>query len=422
VRHFNKLLFAFFLLPFFAAAQSNYKPGYVVTLKGDTLHGFIDYRGWNSNPTAISFKYSASDPKPLIFTISNSSFFSVSGMATYQKFTCSVSMDETNTARLSTRDSSYKIDTVFLKILQKGKNAALYSYTDGLKTRLYISEAPNYIPIELVYRIYKSVNANGATVNENTYLKQLFAIANKYNVLNSDLIRTLQTANYSQSDLLPIVSKINNVSKEEYEKKYADNGKINLYLSAALNISNTSSSSQSAYSAGGGLGHTSYQPAVSIGINVIPSPNTDRVELRAELSLAETQFNALYQLKVSPYSATKASFNQLNLSFSPQVIFNLYNASNFKIYAGAGLEFISFSFSNSYFGTQTGTTNNANFPIEPYSFSKFDSGLLLKAGVKLYKNWEVYFSYLSPVSTTQSPYFSFYNNNLQVGVSYFFGK
>jgi hypothetical protein len=219
MKHFNKLLLALFLLPFFSIAQSNYKLGSVVTLKGDTLHGFIDYRAWGSNPTAISFKYSVSDPKPRIFTIGNISFFNVSGMATYQKFTCAVSMDETNTARLSTRDISYKIDTVFLKILQKGKNAALYSYTDGLKTRLYISEAPNYIPTELIFRIYENADANGATVNENTYLKQLFAIANKYNALDSDLIRTLQTANYSQSDLLPIVSKINNVSKDEYEKK-----------------------------------------------------------------------------------------------------------------------------------------------------------------------------------------------------------
>ena len=56
MKHFNKLLLSLFLLPFFSVAQSNYKPGYVVTSKGDTIHGFIDLQAWDSNPTAISFK------------------------------------------------------------------------------------------------------------------------------------------------------------------------------------------------------------------------------------------------------------------------------------------------------------------------------------------------------------------------------
>lgn len=32
------------ILPAFSFAQSNYKAGYVVTTKGDTLRGFINYK------------------------------------------------------------------------------------------------------------------------------------------------------------------------------------------------------------------------------------------------------------------------------------------------------------------------------------------------------------------------------------------
>jgi len=46
MKHLVKLLLIFILLPFISTAQTNYKPGYVVTLTGDTLHGFIDYKEW----------------------------------------------------------------------------------------------------------------------------------------------------------------------------------------------------------------------------------------------------------------------------------------------------------------------------------------------------------------------------------------
>ncbi|MDB5026006.1 MAG: hypothetical protein JWP78_3761 [Mucilaginibacter sp.] len=49
MRKIFKTLLTVVLLPALSYAQSNYKPGYVITLKGDTLPGFIDYREWNSN-------------------------------------------------------------------------------------------------------------------------------------------------------------------------------------------------------------------------------------------------------------------------------------------------------------------------------------------------------------------------------------
>jgi hypothetical protein len=33
-------------LPFLSLAQSNYKRGYVITPKGDTLRGYIDFKEW----------------------------------------------------------------------------------------------------------------------------------------------------------------------------------------------------------------------------------------------------------------------------------------------------------------------------------------------------------------------------------------
>src|SRR5579862_2109683 len=142
MKYFNKLFILIFLLPIVSIAQSNYKPGYVVDLKGDTIRGFIDLQEWDSSPTAISFKPVISAPKPQKLTVSDITFFNVDGLAIYKKYTSSISTDETNIAHLGTsRDTSYRVAPVFLKILQKGKNVALYQYTDDLKTRFYIGEA-----------------------------------------------------------------------------------------------------------------------------------------------------------------------------------------------------------------------------------------------------------------------------------------
>ena len=46
-----------------AFCQENYLTGYVVLTGGDTLHGFIDYRGWDRSPDLIFFKLNLSDDK-----------------------------------------------------------------------------------------------------------------------------------------------------------------------------------------------------------------------------------------------------------------------------------------------------------------------------------------------------------------------
>ncbi len=228
-----------FLFPLFSSAQSNYKPGYVVTAKGDTVHGFIDYQGWDSNPTSINFKTAVSDRNEQKFTLNDIGFFSVDGLAAYQKMAVSISMDETNITHLGAgRDTSSRNAVVFLQLLQKGKNLSLYSYRDDIKIRFYLGETPAFTPSELIYRIYgaggdtthvKGAVIIGTNVYENDYLKTLFALANKYNALDDDLTRTFQSASYTKDDMLVIVSKINHISADEFQKKYAEHTKVNFY-------------------------------------------------------------------------------------------------------------------------------------------------------------------------------------------------
>lgn len=427
MRHSYKVLFIALLLPLFSIAQSNYKPGYVVTSKGDTVRGFIDYRNWDSNPSAISFKSALNDRGKQVFTTGNIKLFSISGFVTYKKFICSVSMDETNTAHPNTsRDTSYKIDTVFLKVLQQGKHLALYSYADQIKTRFYVGEYPDYTPTELIYRLYYDPGAvtdrRGRSVDENTYLKQLFALANKYNALDDDLNRHFQSSNYLSPDMLYIVSKINGITKTEL-KKNSEQSKFNFFISAAVNIANTTSQGTS-YTAGGGVpSYTSYLPAGSLGINFLPNATTGKVEFRLGVTIAQGRFNTMYQLKVSPYVPVRATFDQLGSSIVADIIYNFYNAENFKFYAGVGLIFTHFSYSNAYFGSQNPAVSDNNIgSTEPFLFNPTDNSFKFQIGAQFAKKLEIFANYATSTATTKGGYWGLNTSNSQIGILYLIGK
>ncbi|WP_295799768.1 hypothetical protein [Mucilaginibacter sp.] len=205
-------------LPLLATAQSNYKPGYVINLKGDTLRGFIDYRGWDTNPDVIKFKQAQTSTVERL-TVNEINFFSLDKVVSYKKYTGTLSMDNANPDNVQeNRDTTFKIASVFLKVLQKGKNVALYSYSDNIKTRLFIGDQPNYQPAELVYRLYYDMEAvkifeHGRTVNENTYMSQLYTLAAKYNAVSTALQRDIEDSAYREYYVLQIVKKINEAVK-----------------------------------------------------------------------------------------------------------------------------------------------------------------------------------------------------------------
>ena len=61
----RKCLLLFFSVLLFEVAfsQENYLSGYVLTLNGDTLKGYVDYRGWEKNKGVVLFKKELSDSK-----------------------------------------------------------------------------------------------------------------------------------------------------------------------------------------------------------------------------------------------------------------------------------------------------------------------------------------------------------------------
>ena len=430
MKKFYNLILLMLLAPFIAFAQSNYKPGYVVTLKGDTVKGYIDYQEWDINPDAISFK-KAPDGQSVKYGVNDISFFSIDKTDSYKRYTVSISTATIDPNKVDYgRDTSFRTATVFLRVLEQGNRMALYSYRDNVKVRYYIGDAPDYTPRELIYRIYINPNweynyqrggDNPKNITEYIFRKQLSAEALKYDEWKGNLVPFIAKSEYEEDNILSIVRKINHTTKAEYAKSHYAGSSIGFFAGAVMSISAISSGVGSPYLAAGGTSNTSLGPQASLGLILFANPATRRLQFRIELSGRQNKFQSLYTLKVSPYKPTEVSFNVTAFSVSPQVIYNFYNADNFKAFIGMGAIFSHFSYSNAYFGTQNHDGSEAGIASnEPFVFVGSDDAMLGKAGVQIGHHLVIYGAVESNVSITQNDYFALSSSYKQIGINYLF--
>jgi hypothetical protein len=276
-------------LPLFLSAQGNYKQGFVINLKGDTLRGYIDLREWGSNPTNINFKVSADKSTPQSFTVNDISYFEIPKIVAYKQFVTSISLDETNIQRIPDhRDTSSKTDNVFLRVREHGLNVTLYSYQDQLKERFYIFDNKSGKIAELIYRIYfvPNDNNNVSTASQNAYKQQLLLIAQQFSTYNDNLKALIEEAAYEGGDLVAICRKINNDHEQinNSEKKA-----LRFFVSAGASFATTNlTGSLPLYNAAKST--SSVAPRISTGVNFYPNPEVEKTALRMEISYTSTTY------------------------------------------------------------------------------------------------------------------------------------
>lgn len=164
------ILFFFFLFQN-VYSQENYLPGYIVSFKGDTLHGFIDYRNWEKNPKKISFKEKLTDDKVVFFPTEIKAFSVLDDSYESAIIKTEVSPFKTNELEYN-NEVKFENDTTFLQAILKGKKS-LYTYTNRLgEQQFYIKSGSSYEL--LVYKRYLKEDHDQTIVSENNkYLGQL---------------------------------------------------------------------------------------------------------------------------------------------------------------------------------------------------------------------------------------------------------
>lgn len=425
----KRYLLIFFLWPLLSKGQSNYKSGYVVTGKGDTLHGYINLKEWDNNPKDINFKLTLND-KTNIFGIHDIRYFKIGDIIEYQRCLINISLNPVDlSSPPSLLDTSSRTDTVFLKVLQKGKNLTLYSYKDYIKPRFYIKENGVDLVNELFYGVYEGSGNSNSVIVKNTFRDQLSQSASKYKQPSGKLAAMIMQANYSEDDLMSVVAQINEREPQSAVLKSPRNAPVRFFVGGAF-ISSTLQ-----YSANGPFygapPSTSGSPKVSIGVDAITNPDVGHLVFRMELGYAVNHFNEnaqpnpLYNLAEPTVTSLKLKQNVIFIT--PQIIYNIYNANSLKVFLDLGYSFNVVSYQSVYITTeylfgkpvssssQTDNTNSGNFKGNY-------SAVQLKAGVVFGKRIEIYGAWFTGAEITNSLNYTTNLSSYQLGLNLFIGK
>lgn len=441
------LLIIFLLFPFLLQAQSNFKKGFVVTLAGDTLNGFIDFREWNQNPKSFAYKATLDAKTTQEFTPANARYVNIENLEIYRQYTGRISQDKVVLPKISTgMDTSTTADAVFLKVLQVGKNVSLYSYRDAIKSRFYLQHHDQPAPKELIYRIYYRVqNQNEQSSNPELttqaklYVGQLWFAAGKYQVGTPELKRQIDLINYSEPDLLKIASKINGIAKEKAVKTEVTGTRVKYFFGVGLNRTTVKNIGENVLTAHYTWDATTsmerrtyitqqetmHAPKLTTGFDFAPFPKTRKLLLRSELSLATTNFHfSNYQTLKYPdrelfYDFT---FKQAIISLAPQLIYNLYNADRFKFYLGTGAAYnICFYPENRLKTKQISANTGESHESASDNYLPFDkswTNFPLRAGVLLNKKLDVSVISWTPTTLALGKLLLIKSNSVHVGLNY----
>ncbi|MFA4866781.1 MAG: outer membrane beta-barrel protein [Pedobacter sp.] len=402
-------------IPVLSFAQANFQKGYVITNSKDTLKGYIDYKERSKNPVNVDFRTSLNSSTQT-YSLGNCAGYGIDDIEHQRRFAVNVSMSKIDVANLSYGpDSSFTRKTVFLKVLQDGKNLTLFSYEDDVKERYYMMSKDHQEPVELIRNTYLSTVKTNAIVNDNMYVRQLLAQMMKSNPGRPIEEKDVSNLEYTERKLLKFVSAINN--QEPPKSKYKG---FRFFAGAALSVSSASYRGLGELASEDAISKISYSPMLNGGIDLLINPAIGKLIFRTEISFMMDK----YGVSVPDYIGNSRShtFDRASLVLTPQFIYNIYNTNKLKFFAGfgAGLNFSKIS--NNKIVVTRDLDKTILLQNSDREINKFNYSLQLSTGVVLNKKIEVFAGY-SP----KAPITDYYSVALRVqrlafGVNYLFGK
>lgn len=138
------------LMAYGVIAQRNYVPGVIITLKNDSLKGFIDFRNWYQSPTEIVFKESLSKATEQRFNPADINGFKVAEPEVEfvsRKLRIDITKQDINSLNERTERTVQDTPVFLMKIVTGRYN--LYEYTDIFSRVHYIYDAQDVPATEL---------------------------------------------------------------------------------------------------------------------------------------------------------------------------------------------------------------------------------------------------------------------------------
>lgn len=410
-------------LPFLSFAQTNFKPGFLVNNKLDTLKGFVDYKERYLNQPSFVFK--TNNQSAQRYDLTDVLAYGINDAEQFRRYTVRISTSSEELTHLSTGiDTTLRVDNVFLKVLYTGKDVSLYSFQDEVKKRYYIQRA-NQVPVELQRFIFIRPETTSMSVTTNRFRNQLQAIDAELHPEKPHNDSHWVRVNYTERDLIQAVATLNNTDVPQ--SKHPSN---RIFIGTGANLSKAAYSGNQMLAEEGASSKMSVLPYLTVGVDWFANPALRKLIYRLQFSVYTTQYEVERTGEVkttltSTETTQKHSFNQIGLTFAPQVVYNVYNANQLQVYISAGAEanFSSYqknelfkhSISN-FYGEETTITQN------PVDFVTFNFAPRAGAGVLLNKRFEISLGYGFPSSITNYLSFAVKAQRITAGLHYHFGK
>lgn len=207
------------LVNFSATAQKHLKTGYIITLSGDTVHGFIDLNQLSMNPTKVHFIKSYSN-ETQIFEANEIRLFSIEGDI-YEGAWVDLEISSKEPGNYSTSpELNLERQLVFLQLLIKGPKS-LYANGNAIYEQFYIKtdSAFELLAYKKYYKDVKDASGKRVTViQENKrYQGQLIVYLSDCNDIKKEISRT----DYSVKDLEKLFFKYYECKGQTYDQKKA---------------------------------------------------------------------------------------------------------------------------------------------------------------------------------------------------------
>jgi len=330
-------LLVFGLLLFNAClAQENYLQAYVIGLKGDTIHGFIDYRNWGKNPDTIMFKNQLTD-QPIIHTPLSIKNFCVDD----EIYASAVLLNDISpflTGELEHgKEPNLKKDTIFLQSLVLGEKS-LYLYKNSMgKDVFYIGTDTTFTLLE--YKRYIAEQYTTDVKENKRYLNQLAVYLNDCPTIQQDF-KSLKYERKSLEKLFQTYYKCTGTNYEfnkKEEKVRAEFGAV-----AGLTFNNLHFDPALVYNRKEMEFNTTASYSVALYADIILARNQGKWSLYNELAFSpyKVEDNMSVYLNENEYSNISMTFGYAYLK--------LNNMVRFKYPVGKTFVFINAGMSNGY--------------------------------------------------------------------------
>jgi Outer membrane protein beta-barrel domain len=272
------LILLFTLIQQTVFCQENYVKGFIISVKGDTIKGLINYKDWEKNPDKIVFKNLNSEVSKIVKP-SDIQAFGVEAN-NYESAVVQMEISSINTNELTqSKDLVFETDTVFLETVVRGKKS-LYALRNGkVRPQFYIKNNDAYEL--LIYKKYLADVGGQKLTKENlTYQSQVLMYLDEMNSIQSKL----KSVSYSIYSLQDLFLQYYKESKTELvDTKKTEKVEVNFGVLAGVSFNNIKFSSYNSPEFTNGTFSKSTSPTAGVFLELVFPKNQKRWSIENEI-------------------------------------------------------------------------------------------------------------------------------------------